>query len=164
MSFSGRRSNAVSSRVVFLANIPWEKTEADLYDILSSVGPMAALRLQYDRETGRSKGFGWAAFEDVETASSAARNLDGYDLGGRFLRVEVVPEEQMPSSSASGSDYVLPSAVLFIKKLTHKMQLFTTFLLLSFFTGRKGRCRCHRLCIRLLQLSLPSTPSIASCL
>lgn len=39
-------------------------------------------RLVLDRETGKSKGYGFCEFADAETASSAVRNLNNYDIGG----------------------------------------------------------------------------------
>ena len=47
-----------------------------------------SFRLVYDRETGRPKGFGFAEYQDPETAASAVRNLDGHDVMGRKLRVD----------------------------------------------------------------------------
>jgi cleavage stimulation factor subunit 2 len=45
-------------------------------------------RLVYDRETGRPKGFGFCEYQDQESALSATRNLNGYEIAGRALRVD----------------------------------------------------------------------------
>jgi len=45
-------------------------------------------RLVYDRETGKPKGYGFCEYKDQETALSAMRNLNGYEIGGRTLRVD----------------------------------------------------------------------------
>jgi RNA recognition motif-containing protein len=42
----------------------------------------------YDRETGKPKGYGFCEYKDQETALSAMRNLNGYEIGGRTLRVD----------------------------------------------------------------------------
>lgn len=45
-------------------------------------------RIVYDRETGNAKGYGFAEYLDVEMSQSAIRNLNGYEFGGRTLRVD----------------------------------------------------------------------------
>lgn len=62
------------STVVFVGNIPYDVTEEQIIDIMKGVGPVVGFRLMFDRETGRSKGFGFCEYTDVESASSALRN------------------------------------------------------------------------------------------
>ncbi|KAI9317541.1 hypothetical protein BX666DRAFT_1637062 [Dichotomocladium elegans] len=76
------------SRVVFVGNIPFEMTEEQLIDIFKEVGPVASFRLLFDRESKRPKGYGFCDYYDAETAASAVRNLNDYDVGGRQLRVD----------------------------------------------------------------------------
>ena len=52
------------------------------------------IRLVYDRESGKPKGYGFCEFQDKETASSAMRNLSGYELNGRSLRVDSAASEK----------------------------------------------------------------------
>lgn len=52
-----------------------------VYDLLN-------VRLVFDRETGKPKGYGFCEYRDQETALSAMRNLNGYEIGGRNLRVD----------------------------------------------------------------------------
>lgn len=47
-----------------------------------------SFRLVFDRETGKPKGYGFCEYRDQETALSAMRNLNGYEIGGRNLRVD----------------------------------------------------------------------------
>ena len=54
----------------------------------SSVGQVLSFRLVYDQDTGRPKGFGFAEFADTDSAASAVRNLNGYEIMGRELRVD----------------------------------------------------------------------------
>ncbi|CAG7727689.1 unnamed protein product [Allacma fusca] len=75
-------------RSVFVGNIPYEVTEEKLKEIFSEVGPVQSLKLVYDRETGKPKGYGFCEYKDVETALSAMRNLNGYEINGRILRVD----------------------------------------------------------------------------
>ncbi|XP_025191265.1 cleavage stimulation factor subunit 2-like [Melanaphis sacchari] len=77
-----------SMRSVFVGNIPYEATEEKLKDIFNEVGPVMSFKLVYDRETGKPKGYGFCEYKDQETALSAMRNLNGYEIGGRTLRVD----------------------------------------------------------------------------
>ncbi|KAI8060373.1 uncharacterized protein B0P05DRAFT_605852 [Gilbertella persicaria] len=76
------------SRVVFVGNIPFELSEEQLIEVFKEVGPVASFRLLFDRDTGRPKGYGFCEFLDAETAASAVRNLNDYEIGGRQLRVD----------------------------------------------------------------------------
>lgn len=58
-----------------VGNIPYEATEEKLKDIFSEVGPVLSLKLVFDRESGKPKGYGFCEFKDQETALSAMRNL-----------------------------------------------------------------------------------------
>jgi len=73
---------------VFVGNIPYGVTEEQLKDIFSEAGPVVSFRIVYDRETGRPKGFGFCEFKDVDSAQTAMRSLNGYEIGGRTLRVD----------------------------------------------------------------------------
>ena len=77
-----------SQRSVFVGNIPYEATEEKLKEIFSEVGPVTSFKLVYDRENGKPKGYGFCEFQDPEMALSAMRNLNGYEIGGRTLRVD----------------------------------------------------------------------------
>jgi len=84
-------NNAVidkSVRSVFVGNIPYEATEEKLREIFTEVGPVVSFKLVYDRETGKPKGYGFCEFKDQETALSAMRNLNGFEIAGRTLRVD----------------------------------------------------------------------------
>ncbi len=71
-----------------VGNIPYEVTEEKLKEIFSEVGPVVSMKLVFDRETGKPKGYGFCEYKDIETALSAMRNLNGYEVNGRILRVD----------------------------------------------------------------------------
>lgn len=56
--------------------------------ICEEVGPVVSFRLVIDKETGKPKGYGFCEYKDEETALSARRNLQGYEINGRQLRVD----------------------------------------------------------------------------
>ncbi|KAH9902294.1 hinge domain of cleavage stimulation factor subunit 2-domain-containing protein [Xylariomycetidae sp. FL2044] len=85
-------SSKPPSRVVFVGNIPYGLSEEQITDIFSTAGKVLNFRLVYDRETGRPKGFGFAEYPDTDSAASAVRNLNEYEIMGRKLRVDYSAE------------------------------------------------------------------------
>ncbi|KAI1341437.1 hypothetical protein F5Y15DRAFT_376098 [Xylariaceae sp. FL0016] len=100
------------SRVVFVGNIPYGLSEEQIADIFSSAGKVLNFRLVYDRETGRPKGFGFAEYPDADSAASAVRNLNDYDIMGRKLRVDYSSEGRVDgdeNNNAAPSNYGQPA-------------------------------------------------------
>ncbi|XP_031113077.1 cleavage stimulating factor 64 isoform X1 [Ipomoea triloba] len=81
-------------RCVFVGNIPYDATEEQLVQICEEVGPVVSFRLVTDRETGKPKGYGFCEYKDEETALSARRNLQGYEINGRQLRVDFAENDK----------------------------------------------------------------------
>ncbi|XP_059630404.1 cleavage stimulating factor 64 isoform X2 [Cornus florida] len=81
-------------RCVFVGNIPYDATEEQLVQICEEVGPVVSFRLVIDRETGKPKGYGFCEYKDEETALSARRNLQGYEINGRQLRVDFAENDK----------------------------------------------------------------------
>ncbi|KAG7095915.1 hypothetical protein E1B28_006599 [Marasmius oreades] len=67
--------------------------QEQLIDVFKSVGQVIGFRLVFDRDTGKPKGYGFCEFADHETASSAVRNLNGYEVGGRPLRIDLADSD-----------------------------------------------------------------------
>ncbi|KAL8938382.1 MAG: hypothetical protein Q9211_003231 [Gyalolechia sp. 1 TL-2023] len=72
---------------VFIGNIPYQLSEEAVIDIASSCGQVVSFRLVSDPETGRPRGYGFCEYTDKDAAASAIRNLDGYQVMNRELRV-----------------------------------------------------------------------------
>lgn len=81
-------------RCVFVGNIPYDATEEQLIQICEEVGPVVSFRLVIDRDTGKPKGYGFCEYKDEETALSARRNLQGYEINGRQLRVDFAENDK----------------------------------------------------------------------
>ncbi|XP_073280835.1 cleavage stimulating factor 64-like isoform X1 [Primulina huaijiensis] len=81
-------------RCVFVGNIPYDATEEQLIQLCEEVGPVVSFRLVTDRETGKPKGYGFCEYKDEETALSARRNLQGYEINGRQLRVDFAENDK----------------------------------------------------------------------
>ncbi|KAH7461425.1 hypothetical protein PRIC2_012608 [Phytophthora ramorum] len=82
------RASSAKERSVFVGNIPYDVTEDMLKEIFSEAGSVVNFRLVTDRETGKPKGYGFCEYADGATALSAMRNLNGYEINGRNLRVD----------------------------------------------------------------------------
>ncbi|KAJ9607095.1 hypothetical protein H2200_008167 [Cladophialophora chaetospira] len=76
------------SRSVFVGNIPFNLSEENIIRILNQVGSVVKFRLMTNPDTGKSKGFGFADFQDADQAASAVRNLNDYEIDGRKIRVD----------------------------------------------------------------------------
>lgn len=74
------------TKKVYVGNLPFRTTEEDLASLFSQIGAVESVSIIVDRETGRSKGFGFVSMSD-EDADKAIEQFNGYDLGGRPLTV-----------------------------------------------------------------------------
>jgi RNA recognition motif-containing protein len=75
------------SNKLYVGNISFSSTEADLKDLFGRHGTVESVAVITDRETGRSRGFAFVEMEDGHAAEDAIRALDGTDLGGRTIKV-----------------------------------------------------------------------------
>ena len=79
---------------IYCGNIAYTTTEDDLRDLFAQYGEVSAVRVITDRDTGRSKGFGFVEMVDDGQAKEAIEALDGKDLMGRDVRInEARPRE-----------------------------------------------------------------------
>lgn len=85
---------------LFIGNLPYSATEADLRDHLSSVGEPAQVVLPTDRETGRPRGFAFVDYVDRGVAEEAIRRFNQQPFKGRPLAVsEARPREERPAGT-----------------------------------------------------------------
>lgn len=71
---------------IYVGNLPWSATEVELREFFSSFGEVHSATVITDRETGRSRGFGFVEMDD-DAGREAISNADGRDMGGRTLKV-----------------------------------------------------------------------------
>jgi RNA recognition motif-containing protein len=83
---------------IYVGNLPWSATEADLRELFSSVGTVHSAAVITDRDTGRSRGFGFIEMDDSD-AEQAISQLDGREMDSRPLRVNEAQERQRRPSS-----------------------------------------------------------------
>lgn len=75
------------AKKLYIGNLPYSATEDELRSLFEQHGPTASVAVVTDRETGRSRGFGFVEFETDDAAEAARNALDGKDMDGRPLRV-----------------------------------------------------------------------------
>ncbi|KAL5206041.1 hypothetical protein ABZP36_034250 [Zizania latifolia] len=80
---------------IYVGNLPWQVDDSKLVELFSEHGKVVDARVVYDRETGRSRGFGFVTMATQEELDDAIAALDGQSLDGRALRVNVA-EERAP--------------------------------------------------------------------
>lgn len=79
---------------VFVGGLPFATTDDELRDAFAAHGAVASATVVRDRETGRSKGFGFVEFENDDEGKAAETALNGSELGGRTISVaEARPKE-----------------------------------------------------------------------
>lgn len=73
---------------IYFGGLPFELSEGDVITIFSQYGEPVFLKLARDRETGKSRGFGWLKYEDQRSTDLAVDNLGGSTIGGRMVSVD----------------------------------------------------------------------------
>jgi RNA recognition motif-containing protein len=89
------------SKNVYVGNLSFSSTEADLKDAFERHGAVESVNVIMDRETGRPRGFAFVEMEEANAADDAIRALDGSDLGGRTIKVN----EAKPRGGGGNSRY-----------------------------------------------------------
>ena len=89
---------------LYVSNLPYTLTDEDLLSEFAPFGNVSSARLVKDRETGRSRGFGFVEMPVETEALTAINALNGKDIGGRPLRViEARPKEERPPRNFGGA-------------------------------------------------------------
>lgn len=90
---------------LFVAGLPFSTTPDELRTLFAGYGTVVSVTIITDRETGRSKGFGFVEMEKDEEAQAAIAKLNDTDFGGRKLVVnEARPREERPRDFTPRSD------------------------------------------------------------
>ena len=77
---------------IYVGNIAWGVSNDELEALFSQYGEVNSARIITDRESGRSKGFGFVEMATADSANAAIEALNGNDFGGRDLRVNIAKE------------------------------------------------------------------------
>jgi RNA recognition motif-containing protein len=88
------------SNKLYVGNLSYSVRDDDLQQQFSSFGHVQSAKVMMERDTGRSKGFGFVEMSSAEEAEAAIRGLNGQNMGGRDLTVNIArPMEARPSRS-----------------------------------------------------------------
>ncbi|MEE8322427.1 MAG: RNA-binding protein [Candidatus Bathyarchaeia archaeon] len=90
---------------LYVGNLPFTTTEADLRALFEEHGTVDSANVITDRESGRSRGFGFVEFQSESDAQDAQRALDGYDLDGRNLRVNEAQDRKASGGGGGGGGF-----------------------------------------------------------
>src|SRR5512134_3690370 len=91
------------SAKLFVGNLSFNTTENDLQDAFAAHGTVVEANLMVDRMTGRARGFGFVTMSTAEEAQKAIEAMNGKDVDGRALTVNVArPREERPAGGGGG--------------------------------------------------------------
>ena len=102
-NYQSERHNLIMSSKMYVGNIPFSATEADLRSLFSEFGQPTEVILMTDRETGRPRGFGFVSMDSREAMERSIQGTDGRDFQGRQLHVNEAKErEERPHVNTRG--------------------------------------------------------------
>ena len=82
---------------IYVGNVSYDLTEKELEELFAEFGSVSAARIITDRQSGRSKGFGFVEMDNKAEGEEAIKKLDGKEMNGRPLKVnEARPREERP--------------------------------------------------------------------
>lgn len=94
----------MSSAKLYVGNLSYDTSEGSIKALFEQHGEVTSVNLITDRDSGRPKGFGFVEMATSEAAEAAKSALDGTQLDGRALKVDVAKELQ-PRTPRSGGGY-----------------------------------------------------------
>lgn len=84
---------------IFVGGLPYDLTEGDVITIFSQFGEPVNINLVRDKDTGKTKGYGFICYEDQRSTVLAVDNLNGAKILGRTIRVDHVSNYKAPKDS-----------------------------------------------------------------
>ena len=102
MAHTQEKSIAMEAKL-YVGNLPYTTVDADLQSLFSAAGTVKSAQVIKDRQSGRSKGFGFVEMSSAEEAQSAITMFHGKDYSGRPLTVNIArPREDRPGGGGGG--------------------------------------------------------------
>ncbi|KAF2289605.1 hypothetical protein GH714_037423 [Hevea brasiliensis] len=99
---------------IYAGNLGWGLTSQGLRDAFANQPGLLSAKVIYERDTGRSRGFGFVSFESAENAEAALNAMNGVEVEGRPLRLNLAAERarSTPTSEANKEDNLESSELL----------------------------------------------------
>ncbi len=92
------------SHKLFIGGLAWATTNESLHDAFASFGEVTDAKVIMDRDTGRSRGFGFVTYANGDDAVRAQEEMDGADLDGRKINVNEA-RERPPRGGGGGGNH-----------------------------------------------------------
>ena len=89
-------------RKLFVGNLAFSTTSSDLESLFATVGTVESASVVNDRDTGRSRGFGFVEMSSQSEAARAVSELNGRDIGGRQISVAEARERESRGGGSGG--------------------------------------------------------------
>lgn len=93
------------SKKLFVGGLSWDTHDEGLRSAFEKFGEVTEAKVISDRETGRSRGFGFVTFQDDNSARKAIQEMDGKDLDGRNIKVNEAEEKSGGRSGGGGGGF-----------------------------------------------------------
>jgi RNA recognition motif-containing protein len=90
---------------IYVSNLSFNTNDAELNDLFSKFGTVTSAKVIMDRETGRSRGFGFVEMPSEEAGKEAMSGLNNKEVEGRAMSVSVAKEREERSSGGSRGGY-----------------------------------------------------------
>jgi cold-inducible RNA-binding protein len=90
------------SKKLFVGGLSWDTTDASLNQAFESFGEITEAKVITDRETGRSRGFGFVTFADSDAAQNAISEMDGTSIDGRSVKVNEAQDRGRSGGGGGG--------------------------------------------------------------
>ena len=87
---------------LFVGGLAWATSDGSLRSHFEQFGEVTEAKVITDRETGRSRGFGFVSFAEADHASAAKESLNGSELDGRTIRVDEATERRPRGGGGGG--------------------------------------------------------------
>jgi cold-inducible RNA-binding protein len=97
------RESVIVGKKVFVGGLSWNTNDDGLRQAFERFGAVDEAKVIQDRETGRSRGFGFVTFSSDDDARSAIAGMDGQQLDGRTVKVNEAEEKPRSSGGGGGS-------------------------------------------------------------
>lgn len=86
------------SKRIYVGNLSYSLKDEELKSAFAKFGDVVSAKIMMDRDTGRSKGFGFVEMANDDMGAAAIESLDGKDLGGRNIKVTAAnPRPERPA-------------------------------------------------------------------
>jgi len=90
---------------LYVGNLAFETTSTELQTLFAQAGTVESVSLIEDRETGRSRGFGFVEMQTKEEGAAAIEKFNGQEVGGRALKVNEAKPRENRNGGNGGSRY-----------------------------------------------------------